>query len=307
MRRPQADDEVCELSLAIAGDARHADDLTGMDLHRQVPELRCPAAAGRGNAGELKRAIPGRGWRAAGRPRQRGERSAEHQGEQAFFAGVPPWQSAGNAALPHHGDVVRASENFTELMGDEDDAKSLGPQLRDGLEQALTLLWRQYLSGLVENEHAGAGEKLLEDFHLLPVPDRKLADRHPGVDRKAKAVGQNAHAPQDIGGRDHGREVILEQRDILEHAQRSNQREILEHHTNAQRARPLGRGNRRGFAADADLAGIGGVVAVEDFCERALAGTVLAEEPKHLAAAHIECRDVISYELAEPFDDPACF
>src|SRR5260370_42082608 len=82
---------------------------------------------------------------------------------------------------------------------------------------------------------------------------------------------------------------------------------MLEYHADPERTGLPRRGNHRRLPADADLARIGGVIAIENFRERALAGTVLAEEREHLAAAHLECRDVIGYELAEPFDDPACF
>src|SRR5258706_15484746 len=56
---------------------------------------------------------------------------------------------------------------------------------------------------------------------------------------------------------------------------------------------------------DADLAGIGAVEAAEDLAERALAGTVLAEQGMDLARPDLEIDSIIGEDGAESLDDAA--
>ena len=99
----------------------------------------------------------------------------------------------------------------------------------------------------------------------------------------------------------------MEQRHIFEHAQRRDERKILEDHADAKRAAIAWRGNRDALAVHQDVAGIGRVVAVQDFGERAFAGAVLAEERNDLAGAHTELGDIVGEQRAEPLDDAARF
>jgi hypothetical protein len=85
----------------------------------------------------------------------------------------------------------------------------------------------------------------------------------------------------------------LEQRHIFEHAQRRDERKILEDHADAKRAAIAWRGNRDALAVHQDVAGIGRVVAVQDFGERAFAGAILAEERDDLAGTHAELGDIV--------------
>ena len=100
---------------------------------------------------------------------------------------------------------------------------------------------------------------------------------------------------------------FLKQRHIFEHAQRRNQREVLKHHADTERARVARRRDRTGLAVDADLAGVGSVVAVENFGERAFAGAVFAEQRDHLAAPTLKCATIVGEDGAKPFDDTARF
>jgi hypothetical protein len=156
-------------------------------------------------------------------------------------------------------------------------------------------------------EHSGAREQLLENLDLLLAPDRKLPHRRPGIDGEAKPIGIAAHALKKLGARHHGRKVRLERRHIFEHAHRRDERKILEDHADAKRAAIAWRGNCDALAVHQDVAGIGRVVAVQDFGERAFAGTVLAEERYDLASTHAELGDIVGEQGAEPLDDAARF
>ena len=59
------------------------------------------------------------------------------------------------------------------------------------------------------------------------------------------------------------------------------------------------------FAVESDLALVGPVEAVEDLHQRALAGTVLAQQGVHLTGAHLEVDTVAGHHAWEPLDDAA--
>ena len=128
---------------------------------------------------------------------------AEHQLQQFFFARLVPLEQAHDAALPHDGNPVSAREDFPQFVADQHDAVALGPQLGDRFEQALAFLGRQYLGRLVEDQHAGIGEELLEDFHLLLIADRKLAYRQPWIDLEPEPISVTPHPRKDFGAARH--------------------------------------------------------------------------------------------------------
>src|SRR5580704_12128827 len=111
--------------------------------------------------------------------------------------------------MPHHSDPVRTGEDLAELMGNQNNAQSVGPQFRYGPEQSFAFLGRQYRGGLIEYQHAGTCQKLLQDFHLLLIPDRELPDRHPWVDRKTETVGVEAHTLEYRSAPKHRRKISL--------------------------------------------------------------------------------------------------
>ena len=93
------------------------------------------------------------------------------------------------------------------------------------------------------------------------------------------------------------------QRDVLGDGQRLEQREMLEHHADAEPARRGGVGDRDRLALPADLAGGRLQRAVEDLDQRRLAGAVLAEERVDLAGLDGEVDVVVGAERGEVLGD----
>src|SRR5690606_11947081 len=81
--------------------------------------------------------------------------------------------------------------------------------------------------------------------------------------------------------------------DVLRHGQRLEQREVLEHHADAEAARLGGTADMHRRAGPADLARIRLQHAVDDLDQGALAGAVLAEQGMDLARADGEIDTVV--------------
>ena len=89
--------------------------------------------------------------------------------------------------------------------------------------------------------------------------------------------------------------LLLQQRiafgaedDVFQHREIVDQHEMLMHHADAERDGVIGRLDRRRLAADADLAAVGLVEAVEDRHQRRLAGAVLADNAVDGAARDLQ-------------------
>ena len=91
--------------------------------------------------------------------------------------------------------------------------------------------------------------------------------------------------------------------DILRHRQRLEQREMLEHHANAERAGRIGVAHRNGHAVPEDLPFVRLLHAIDDLHERRLAGPVLAEQRMDLPRSNREVDTVIGHGYAETLAD----
>ena len=86
--------------------------------------------------------------------------------------------------------------------------------------------------------------------------------------------------------------------------QRLEQREVLEHHADAETLRLARAGHRDPLAVPHDLAGIGRRHAVDDLHQRALAGAVLAQQRVDLVALDRERDAVIGQHAGVLLGDP---
>ena len=99
--------------------------------------------------------------------------------------------------------------------------------------------------------------------------------------------------------RRHGRKALAAveaERDVLGDGQVLEQREMLEHHADAERARLRRAGELDRLALPAHLAGARLDQAVDDLHQRRLAGAVLAEQRVDLAGIEVEIDAVIGEE-----------
>ena len=93
------------------------------------------------------------------------------------------------------------------------------------------------------------------------------------------------------------------EQDVVERGKRLDQHEVLVHHADAQRDGLVRAADLRGLAFDLDLAAVGLVEAVQDRHQRALAGAVLAHHAVHRAGRHGERDFAVGVDRAEVLVD----
>jgi len=125
-------------------------------------------------------------------------------------------------------------------------------------------------------------QQAAHDLDTLALADREVVHRAVRIERQAVfARGlRDALAQVEAFAR-----LVNAQRHVLGDRERLEQREMLEHHADAERSGVRRALDRHGLAAPDDLAGVRTRHAVDDLDQRALAGAVFAEQRMNLGAA----------------------
>ena len=132
--------------------------------------------------------------------------------------------------------MVAQGADLIELVADVEDGAALLGQVAQGHEQPGDSLGREHGGGLVQDQQLGVGHQGAHDFNALALTDAEVVHRAGGVDLQAVFAGHLADAGGDLG-QAHG--LVQAQPDVLGHAEGVEQREVLEHHADAQGARLL--------------------------------------------------------------------
>ena len=101
-------------------------------------------------------------------------------------------------------------------------------------EQVLGLLRRQHGGRLVEDEQARTLQQAADDFDALPLAGRERPDRAVGIEREAVVAEMSREALRHASSV-HSSDSAT--RDVLRDRQLVEQREVLEHHADAERPR----------------------------------------------------------------------
>ena len=291
-------DDLDELGLAVALDARDAEDLAGMDGEGDAVEDRAAREA-------LEREVLHPQDDAVGDRRLlragRGQLRADHElGELAGVDALGVHRVDGGSA-PDHGDAVGDAEHLVELVRDEQDRQALLLELAQVVEELVDLLRHQHRRGLVEDEGLGTAVEHLEDLDPLAVAHAEVLDELVGVDVEAVVVGDAvdlgaglvADAVQLLGAQD----------DVLEDGEVVGQHEVLEHHADPGLDGVRGRVQAHHLAVDRDGALVGTLDAVEDLHQGRLAGAVLAHDRVDGATADGEGDVLVGDDAREAFRD----
>ena len=166
-------------------------------------------------------------------------------------------QCADHLAAAQDRGAVAQRPDLVQLVADVEDRAALGRQPAQRLEQLLDLLRRQHRGRLVHDQQLRVLQQAAHDLDALALADRqrvhaRARDRAAGRRRRhdlamrlasAVHVGDARRAPSAM---------------FSEHGQRLEQREVLEHHADAERARGrAGRRSRTGLPSQQDLALVG--------------------------------------------------
>ena len=160
---------------------------------------------------------------------------ADHQARQAGVALLRRIDLAGDLAAAQHGAVVAQRADLVELVADVEDRAALGRQLAQRDEQLLHRLRRQHRGRLVEDQQ-------LRVWSAARARSRRAGARPPTACAPAargRRRGRSRAATLAMRRVTSGsvKRLVQAEPDVLGRGQRVEQREVLEHHADAQRAR----------------------------------------------------------------------
>jgi hypothetical protein len=202
-------------------------------------------------------------------------------------------------AAQDRGALAQAPHLF-QLVRDVEDRAALRGEPVEGREQVLGLLRREHGGGLVQNQKLRVLQQAAHDFDTLPLAGRERPHRPVGLERETVGAAHIRELRTHFGDAPIARE---RDRNVLRHRQLVEQREVLEHHAEPERARLHGRRDGDGPALPQDLAGAGFDHAVEDLHQGRFAGPVLPEQGVDLARLHDEVDAVIRQQFAITLGD----
>ena len=202
-------------------------------------------------------------------------------------------------AAAEHGRALAEGPHLVELVADIEDAAALGGEPAEAREELCRFLRRQHGGGLVHDEKARALHEAARDLDPLSLAHGEIVHRPLRLQGEAvvpcgatNALGE----PPRLGS-------LEAEGDVLGHGQRLEEREMLEHHADAEAPGHGGARDLDGLALPEKRALVGADDAVDDLDERALAGTVLAEQRVDLSRQHVEIDMIVGEAFGETLGD----
>ena len=120
-----------------------------------------------------------------------------------------------------------------QLMADVEQRGAFGVDLAQRFKQGFAGLRREHRGRFVENQQTGFEQQTTNDFDPLAFPDRQIVNVAARIDRQAVTL---AALLDGLAQRGAGRLIGKHQRDVVGDRERFKQREMLEHHADAQLA-----------------------------------------------------------------------
>ena len=204
--------------------------------------------------------------------------------------------------MAQHRRRIAEPFHLVQPMADIENALALVAQPLQRHEQLVSLLRRQHGCRLVENDELRLLQKAADDFNALALADRQVADQRLRVQRQAIGL---RHRPRLLGDLRNRRCLVERQRDVLGGGQGFEQREMLEHHADAELARGGGVGNCDLAALPEDIARGRLQRAEQHFHQSRFARAVLAEQRMDFALADAEADIVVRLERSKNLGDAA--
>ena len=168
--RPQADQRLRQLTLAVALDAGHAQDLAGADVEARgraaSPSPRRPSTCRTGAPIST-----------FGLLQAEQHRPADHHLGELRLRRLGGRRLPDDRAAPQDGDPVGDLHDLVELVADEHDRLPASRRLRRFDEQVLRLDRREHRRRLVQDQDLHAAVQRLQDLDALLLTDGEVLDR----------------------------------------------------------------------------------------------------------------------------------
>src|SRR5450830_1530474 len=277
----ETDHGVDQFVLAVALDARNADDLSAADLKAhafdgfvstlvsdvQIVTRKCHGSHFHVDFGNLEDDV-----------------AADHHSSQFLFVRVLLVYDALQLATTKDRYAVGDLHILFQLVADEQDCLSLSLQLTHGHEQLDSLFRREDGLGLIENEDLGTSAQYLENFDTLLDADGQVARKSCGVHGQRDALRELpdfAHCPAIV--KEDSLVRLIADDDILGDGEPWNQHEFLVHHAHPELDCVLDRTDLDFVLVDQEVSARWCVDAVDDVHQSTLARTVFADDGKNLS------------------------
>ncbi len=203
-------------------------------------------------------------------------------------------------AAAQDGRGVAKRHDLMQLVGDVEDRAAARRQFSQGLEQLLDFLRRQHRGRLVHDQEARVEQERAHDFDALAFADAQGRDDAARIELELVSFEHPVELGQKFA---RGKARVEAKRDILQDRHRFEQREMLEHHADAEPTRRAGIGDANGRAVEDDLALVGGEDAVDHLDERRFSRAVLAEKRVNLAGPHAQIDVVVRADARKGLAD----
>src|SRR5450756_243533 len=301
----ETDHGVDQFVLAVALNARNADDLSAVDLKAhafdgfvsalvsdvQIVTRKCHSSHFHVDFGNLEDDV-----------------AADHHASQFLFVRVLLVYDALQLAATQDRYAIGDLHNLFQLVTDEQDRLSLGLQFTHGHEQLDSLFRREDGRGLIENEDLSTSAQHLEDFDTLLDADGQVAHKSRGVHGQRDALRELpdfAHCPAVI--KEDTLVRLIADDDVLGDGEPWNQHELLVHHAHPELDGILDRTDPDFVLVDQEVSARCCVDAVDDVHQSTLARAVFADDGKNLSLLDRE-RDVVVRKVSgEHLGDAAYF
>ena len=283
-----------KLVLPVAGDAGDAENLARPDLERDVLQRDAEFARLR-QAQALRREL-GLAEAARGGLGDFLEIGADHHlGHRA--RGLPLRIAVGDdLAAAQDGRGVAERDDLVQLVRDVEDRAAARGELAQRLEQLLDLLRRQHRGRLVHDQEPGIEEQRAHDLDPLALADAERRDDAARIELELVGLEH----PVELGEQFARRQARVEaEGDVFQHRHRLEQREVLEHHADAEAPRGAGIRDPDGRAVEDDLSLVGREDAVDHLDESRFSRAVLAEQGVDLARLDAEIDVVIGADAGK--------
>ena len=168
-QRPDARERLQELGLAVAGDARHAQDLALAQHEGDAIHADDATVVAHHEIARLERDLAGMGRTLVD---LEDHLTTDHGVGEFRRRGLGGVEGRDHLAAPHDRHSVGEAHDLAQLVGDEDDRLVLALEHPEHGEQLIGLGRRQHCGRLVEHQNFRAAHQRLQDFDPLLEADR---------------------------------------------------------------------------------------------------------------------------------------